>query len=454
MRRINATLLFALIFSFSLYAQNQQVWTLDDCIKQALDQNVLLKRQDLATETSRKDFAQSKLNVLPSLGGMVEHNLGSGRVLDRGTYEWVNTDVSQGDLGVQANLTLFEGLMGYNSIRMARANFMMEKENLNIMKNNVTLQVMNGYLDVLRKMDLKDIAEEKTRITGLQVERMARLMEVGNASQGELLEVKAQHSTELYNFTVARNSLNTARLTLIHLLNLNPREPFAVSRPDIPDPSYIPVPDLDTVYVNALRFLPEIKGAEYNIEHKKHLLAVNRGALSPELYVRGLYYSNYSDKLINPRELDPFNPVLDYPIPLQVTDNQYRQVSVGLNIPIFNKWQTNTNISKAKIGLEDAQYFMEDQKQQLLKSIQQYYADALGAFDNYNAANETFINSEEAYRYTEEKFKVGMATALELEEARNRLYASQSEMITTKYVYFFFIKILDFYQGKDIDLAN
>lgn len=453
MRRIKATLLLTLIISVSLSAQEKQEWTLNDCITQALEKNIQLKRQLLATESSKKDFTQTKLNLLPSLGGMVEHNLGTGRVLDKGTYEWVNTDVSQGDLGVQANLTLFEGLRAYNSIRMARANFMMEKENLNIMENNVTIQVTNGYLDVLRKMDLEEIAKEKTRITQLQVERMERLMEVGNASRGELLDVKAQHSTELYNYTVAKNTLNTARLNLIHLLNLDPKEQFVISKPELPDPTLLPVPELDSVYANALKFLPEIRGAEYNIEYQKHFLAVNRGALSPELYVRGLYYSNYSDKLINPREVDPFNPILDYPLPLQIGDNQYRQVSVGLSIPIFNKWQTNTNISKAKIGLEDAQYFMEDQKQQLLKSIQQYYADALAALENYNAANETFINSEEAYRYTEEKFKVGMATALELEESRNRLFASQSQMITTKYVYFFFLKILDFYQGKDIVLS-
>jgi len=66
---------------------------------------------------------------------------------------------------------------------------------------------------------------------------------------------------------------------------------------------------------------------------------------------------------------------------------------------------------------------------------------------------KTYANSEEAYRYTEEKFKVGMATALELEEARNRLFESQSGMISAKYVFIFYSKILDFYQGKEIVLS-
>ena len=85
-----------------------------------------------------------------------------------------------------------------------------------------------------------------------------------------------------------------------------------------------------------------------------------------------------------------------------------------MNIPLFNRWQNGTNISKAKINVEDAHFEMENEKQVLLKEIQQFHTDAVAALDNYNAAGEIFANSEEAYRYTEEKFKVGMATALEL----------------------------------------
>ncbi len=174
--------------------------------------------------------------------------------------------------------------------------------------------------------------------------------------------------------------------------------------------------------------------------------------MSPELYVRALYYSNYSDKLINPRNPDRFNPTMDYPIPLQVLDNQYRQVSIGLNIPIFNQWQTQTSISKAKIGLLDAQYNLDKAKQELLADIQQYHNDALAAMENYKSASESVANSEEAYRYAEEKFKVGMATALEMEEARNRLFSAKGEMISARYVFYFYVKILEFYRGEEMEM--
>lgn len=452
MRKTVIILFLTGVVTGSLSGQESGKWSLDECITYAIENNITLKRKELETEISKKDYTQSKLNALPDLGGVVEHNLGSGRVLDRGTYEWVNTDVSQGDLGVGSNMTLFQGLTGWNTIQMQKAGYMMAKADYGVMENNITLQVMTGYLDLLRKTELFEIAQDKVKVTELQVERMESLVEVGNASRGELLEVKSQHSNEKYHLTLAKNNMDVAKLTLRHLLNLDPGADFEIERPDILDPDLLPVPDMEMVYSSALDVLPRIESANRNIDYNRKNLAVKRGQLFPELYLRGLYYSNYSDKLINPREDDPFNPVLDYPVHLQVRDNQYRQVTIGLNIPIFNRWYTRTEISKAKVGLQDAEYQMEDTRLELMKEIQQYYTDALAALDNFHAASENFANSDEAFRYTEEKFRVGMATALELEEARNRKYASQSEMISAKYAYIFYLKILDFYQGKGIIL--
>lgn len=444
---IISLVVIAVIFS-DITAQDQQVWSLDDCVVYALDNNVTLKRQELSTKLSKKDFTQSKLNLLPDVGAGVEHTIGDGRVLDLETYRWVNTSVGQGWLGVQSNLTLFSGLQGFNSIQMSKAAYLLSKSNLVLLENNITLQVVTGYLDLLRKKDLLEIAEEKVKITELQVERMERLMEVGNASSGEVLEVKAQHSSEKYMLTNAANSVEIARLNLIQVLNLEIDADFDISKPELTDPSALDIPNLDSVYANSVRYLPQIEAAQHNITIQEKTLAVAKGGLSPDVYLRGLYRSNYNNNLVN-----PLDPEAVYSIPDQVMDHRYKSVAIGMNIPIFNKWQTNTNISKAKINVQDARYNMENEKLLLLKEIQQFYTDAVASLENYNAASETFANSQEAYRYTDEKFKVGMATALELEESRNRLFASRSEMVSAKYVFVFYLKILDFYQGKEIDLS-
>jgi outer membrane protein len=450
MKSNTITLLALSLFTITLAAQEQDSWSLDKCIVYAMENNISLKREELSAELDRRDLAQSKLDLLPDLNGQIEHNLGAGRVLDRGTYQWVNTDVSQGDLGVASRVTLFGGFTGYNTIKMSEAGSLISRARLEQLGNNIQLQVMTGYLELLQKTELYEIALEKVNVTALQVRRMEQLREVGNASTGEVLEVKAQLSTEKYNMTMAKNAMDVARLTLVQLLNLPDPGSFNIEKPAIPDPSLLQVPDMETVYARAVETLPQVRGAEQNINYQEKNLAVERGRLSPELYLRALYYSNYSDKLINPREVNPSEPVMNYPVPQQVYDNQYRQVTIGLNIPVFNKWQQRTNISKAKIGLQDAQYALEHTKQQLFKEVQQYHSDVKAAYDKYQAAVESRENSEEAFRYAEEKFNVGMATALELEEARNRLFAARAEQVSARYLFVFYLEILDFYQGEEI----
>ena len=137
---------------------------------------------------------------------------------------------------------------------------------------------------------------------------------------------------------------------------------------------------------------------------------MQKGQRSPRLYARGLYYSNYSDGLINPLDPDPSNPTLDYPITEQITNNRYGQVSMGLQIPFFNRWQVQTSINKAKIDLQDAEIQYSMQCLLLQQSIQQYHTEALAAMDNYVSAKEAVTNSDEAYRFAEERFKVGTGT--------------------------------------------
>ncbi len=433
------------------YGQADTLWSLDRCMDHAIRYNLEVKRQELMLQSTDQNHRQSKLDLLPNLNGMIEHQLGSGRILDRGTYEWKNANVSQGDLGLQSDLTLFDGLQGFNNMKMNRATYMMNKESLDAMQDNVTLRVMMGYLDLLRNQELAEVARKKVEVTRYQVERMERLVEVGNESRGKLLEVNAQLSAEKLSLTQAINTRELARLNLMHIMNLTDRPDFEIENPVLPDPSSVEIPQLDSVFLYAVNNLPQVRSAEYGIESQERYLAMQKGQRSPRLYARGIFYSNYSDGLINPRNPDPYNSEMDYPLNQQITDNQYKQVSMGLQFPFFNRWQVQTNINKAKIDLQDAEYQYNIVVLELQQSIQQYHAEALAAMDNYASALESVTNSDEAYRFADERFKVGTGTALELQEARNKLYMSTSDMITSKYMLIFYTKILDFYMGREIE---
>ena len=450
MKKIFQTAFIFLIAAPLVHGQTEGPWSLEQCIDRAIDYNLQVKRQELVMQSTRQDHLQSKMDLLPNLNGNIEHQLGAGRVLDRGTYDWKNATVSQGDLGVQSDLTLFNGLQSFNNIKMNKANYQMSMEDLEAMVDNITIQVMTGYLDLLRNQELVEVAEHKVEVTRQQAERMEQLVKVGNEPMGKLLEVNAQLSAAKLAYTQAVNARDIARLTLMHVMNMTEDEGFGIEIPVLPDPATVVIPEFDSVFRYALDNLPQIKSKEFGVEAMERNLAVQRGQRSPRLYARALLYSTYSDGLINPLDPDPSNPTMDYPLNEQITNNQYKQVSMGLSIPIFNRWQVQTGINKAKINLQDAEYQYDNAVLVLQQTLQQYHTEALAAAENYKSATESVANSDEAFSFAEERFRMGTGTALEMQEARNLLYESTADMISSKYVLIFYSRILDFYMGKDI----
>ena len=154
----------------------------------------------------------------------------------------------------------------------------------------------------------------------------------------------------------------------------------------------------------------------------------------------------------NPLDTDPLNPTLDYPVVDQIKDNRYAQMTLGISIPIFHKFNTQSTIGKNKIILDDYNLALDQEKQVLYKSIQQAHSDALAALERYHSAIEAVKSNEEAFNYTTQKFEVGLVNSVDFSVAGNNLSKARSDLARAKYEYIFRMKILDFYQGNPISL--
>jgi outer membrane protein len=88
----------------------------------------------------------------------------------------------------------------------------------------------------------------------------------------------------------------------------------------------------------------------------------------------------------------------------------------------------------------------------LRKDIEQAYTNALAALNRYVSSEKAVESTREAFRYTEEKFNVGMVNSVEYNQSKNNLTTAQSELLQARYEYIFRAKILDFYNGVPIEL--
>jgi outer membrane protein len=449
MKEIIISIFLSALSSALLIAQeNNDFWSLERCITFAHENNLQVKRQSLNVDLAEKDLKQSFFEVLPNLNGGIEHQFSSGRSLNLETYKWENTKKQQGSMGLSSNLTVFNGLQNFNSMQYRKYSFLSAKEDLEKVKNDITLSLLTAYLQVLFNKEILNVARKQYEVTLMQVNKISRLVEVGNLAKGELLEIKAQAATEKLNIATAQNVLNISILDLTQILDLDSVGNFHIIEPDNLQVETMGLPEqVGIIYNVAIATLPEIKSSEYNVKMSEKYLSLQRGQRSPNLTLGGLYYSRYLKGAYN-----PLNPGLEYFYREQLKDNQYSQLSLGLDIPIFNRLRTQTNISKAKIQLMDSHYSLEQKQQSLYKNIQQVYGNALATLEKYYAASEAVTFIEEAFKYSQQKFEVGLISSVDYNIAKNNLLKANSDLLQSKYEYIFRMKIIDFYKGKPIEL--
>jgi outer membrane protein len=448
MKRIFIFSLFTLLLSYGAgYAQ--KVWTLEECIQYAHQNNLQIKMQELLADVSEVDLQQSKFAMLPNLSANFRHNFSSGRSLNTETYEWGNRSQQDGSLGAGSNLTIFNGLQKFNTIQRSKFDLLRDQSNVEKIKNDITLNIATSYLQVLFAYELLELAISQRDVTLQQVDRISKMVDVGNKARGDLLEIKAQLANDNLNVTNAENSLQIYYVDLIQLLELelDSLGSFRIDRPVIQDIVTDSIQSVNELFTEALNVLPQIRSAEFNLQGREKALSVSKGARFPELYMGGYYYSRY-----NNTAKDPVNPLETYSYIDQIKDNQYRQLSLNLSIPVFNRRQVESYVSKSKIEVKNAQYELEQTRKDLYKDIQQAQSDAIAALDKYKASIQAVESNQEAFNYTQQKFEVGLVNSVDYNIAKNELLIASSNLLQAKYEYIFKIKILDFYTGKQIIL--
>lgn len=451
----------------------QKTWTLEDCISYAIENNIDIKRQKLAYNIFENEFKQSKLNMLPSLNGGSNYRFNYGHTVDRFTNEFIENNVQSNDLYIQASMNLFKGFENQNQIKMNQFNLLAELENLNKLKNDITLLIATAYLQILFNEELLEVSTSQLEVTNLQVERAEKQVEVGNKAKGELLEILAIASNEKVNVASARNNLRLSYLNLMQLLDLkaDTLKEFVIEIPgDIAiDAENVSI-SVNDIYNEAITIMPQVKGAEFKLKSSEKQLDIARWQQYPTLALSGTYYTGYSDartiidinnpgtRLIgyvensNENVYSPTFGMKDYPYFDQLKDNASTSIEFRLAIPIFNGWQVQKNISNAKIGVLDTKYMLNQNKQYLYKDIEQAHADAKASLEKYYSSEEAVKSNEEAYNYTEQKFNVGLVSSVDFNIAKTNLLKAKSDYLQAKYEYIFKSKILDFYRGTPISL--
>lgn len=481
-KRVNsAVLLTMLTLLFYSFAGAQKIWTLEDCINYAIENNLDIKKQLLSVESTKASLLQSKLNLLPNLNANGTNVWNFGQTIDQYTNTFATTTVRSNNFYISSNVTLFAGMQKFNTLKQNQINLLASKYDLDVLKNNISLSVAGFYLDILFNSELLEVAKNQLRITTAQVYRIKKLVDAGSSARGDLLNIQAQKAAEELLVIEAENRLSISNLSLQQLIDLTVTKDFRVEKPrlkEVKAPKELITPEI--IYEHALKTRPEIAAAELRVQSAGKRLAIARGSVSPVLSLSGSWGTGYSGIA---READPnTRPVVKTvyagyastenltrdsvfifsssqatrlkAFDAQLKDNSNQTVGFYLSIPIFNGWQGRTAITQAKILKSQSEYDLGIRERDLRKLIEQSYADAVSSLKKFNSSGEKVSAQTEAFNYAQQKFDVGMMTSFDYNNSKKDLTKAESDLLQAKYDFIFKTTILDFYMGNPIRIAT
>ena len=434
--------LLAFMFFITLNAQDKK-WTLVECVNYALDNNITIKQNKLNVAISEENLVSSKGNFLPNLNASTGGNLNFGSGFDPVSQDRVSTSTYGGSFGINSGMTVFNGYRNLNTYKQAQLGVETSKLDLEKIQDDISLYVVNTYLNVLFAKENLNVAKVQLEISMKQIENAKAKFEAGVKPKGDLLNAQSTAAADEQALISYENTLNLALLDLAQLLQINPNG-FDVETIDVESPSLAMLyKNPDDVYQKALTIRPEIKKAEMEIESADLSVEIAKASFLPSVSLGANVGTGYGFNLKNNSHIPFFS---------QLDDNLGYGLSFNVNIPIFNRYQTKSNVNRQIISHEISKFGYENQKLQLQQTIQKAYYDAKAAAKTFESAQKSLISQNEAFKNAQESYNIGVMTQFDFDLVRNRLVNAEGAIIRAKYDYIFKTKVLKFYYGESITL--
>ena len=444
-------IIFALAFTFTAlsFAQEKK-WGLEECVNYALENNISVKQSELDNELAVENIRTAKGNFLPGVNASASQNFNFGSYIDQNGGR-VARDSRGNSFGVNTGVTIFNGFQNTNTYKQSKLGLESSKLQLAILKDNISLNVVNSYLNVLFNKESLRIADDKIKVTEQQLTQIQKLVDAGVRAVADLSEIKAQLATDQQSFVTAQNSIDLALLSLAQLLQIT-HIGFDIQdiELDITSVSLL-YNNTEDIFNKASEDRPEIKNAQLGIDDAGYSVEIAKGAYMPTLSASASAGTSYQHAQGQKDVRQVFGGgTIPNGFGIQLEDNLGYSVGLSLNIPIFNRNQSKARVNRAKINVEKSNTRLIQAKQDLRVKIENAYADAKASLKQFEAAQLSVAAQEEAFKNAQDRYDLGVMTSFEFEQVRSRFVNAQSALINAKYNFVFKSKVLDFYAGKSL----
>ena len=437
----------ALALCCMMAARAQEAWNLERCINYALENNIQIQKNRVSEQEGEVALWQDKGALFPSLSFSTSHSMGY-RPFEEGTNIVQNGQVTntknkvtyQGSYGLNAQWTLWNG--GVNQKNIKKQEVQNEITRLNTEQSELTIQeqIAQLYVQIMYTKEAILVNEKLQKTAQSQYERGLEMMNQGQLAKADVAQLEAQLSNARYDVTSSRTQLLNYKRQLKALLELDLNTEFDVGG-DIPTDEQVLalVPSAQDAYAKALEVRPEIKSAQLAIDAADMQLDIARRGFYPTIGIAASmgdsHYSASRDGVGN-----------------QMKENLNISAGVTISVPVFDNRRNRSNVKSARLSQVTSKLDLQDKKNTLSSTIEQYWLNANSNQQNFLAARDRVKSQEASYELLNEQFQNGLKNTVDVLQGRDNVISAAQDLLQSKYTTLLNVQLLKFYTGEKINL--
>ena len=426
-----------------------QSWSLDDCMKYAVEHATEVKREVVNARQRKQDYQHAVAGFLPTVSGGVQGQYAWGRNIDPETNTYNNVTTFNNYYQLYAELNVFDGFATINALKQAKLSRDYSATAMQKIQDDRAIDVMQKYVDAAYAEASIQIASEKLNESKRMLAKMQRLYELGEKGRPDVVQMESQVAEDEYNLTHQENVAKQSLLALKSAMNFPVDEELKIQIAEERNlklkaenkevsASYT---NSEAVYQGFQHISPDLKSAEYEVERARYDYKIAKGRLLPSLSLGGGISTNYYKNLSQKGQYDGFAS--------QFRNNQGEYLALTLSIPIYNsdRWHS---VKKARNDWQLAQVNLEETRRKLHDQIAQAVMDAEGYAKELHQMQKKVASDSLAYHMSSRKFEEGMLSTFDLHTAAQTLLESRIKELQMQMLLIIKQRLVAYYQGENL----
>ncbi len=416
----------------------QNLFSLDDCIKYALENSTTIGRANNEVASQTSDLEQRKAERGPNLSLSANESWSNSSSYNSANGDWNRDSNTNTSLGLSSNLTLYNGARIKNSILQGKINLSAAETDIKTQEELLSLDVLSAYISILQSREQVKNYQSQLEATEKQLEEATIKREAGVLSPSDYFNIKSQYAADKASLIAAKSDLRISMVTLMQTMNMPVNNSFDVVDPESETLLKVDeVYDPSTIYDVALDIQPSVKTAELSLKSSTLDIQLAKVNALPSLSLSGGIQSNYGSSL-------------GIKFSNQISNNITPSIGLSLSVPIYQRKEVKNKIKQAVIASDNYMYNLIDIKNDLRKAIEQACTDAETANSSYLSYQEQYQAEQESYKLAEEMFSQGMLSSVDFVTSKNNLATAKNNLTRAKYNLILQNEVIEYYMGNSI----